>query len=608
MAVLITVAALAIIGAAKPAHAAGPTVVSLTFDDGNSDQLAAQPILKSHGMKGTFFVNTGRIGTSGAFTQSNLQSLAADGNEIAGHTVSHPDLTTIDSGEAARQICNDRVTLHNWGFHPTSFAYPFGHTNAQVEQIVRNCGYNSAREVGDIASPVDGGCPGCDVAESIPPDDPYNVRAPDSVESDWTAADVEQLVTQAENSGGGWVVLTFHHICSGCAPSETFSAANLTALLDWLQQRAGRGTVVRTVQQVIGGTEKPYVSGPPAQGGTTLQNTSLETDANSDGIPDCWALGGFGTSTASFSRVNDAHSGNWAERLTISGYTSGDRKLVVSQDLGSCAPEVTPGHRLQLGVYYKATDSSQIVAYYRDGTGGWNYWTSSSSFPATSTYTLATWTTPSVPSGATGFSFGLNLATAGTLTTDDYSMSDIGSAPPPVTQALTDNPSLERATGSSVPDCYQLGSSGTNTATWTRTSEAHTGSFGERVDITAYTTGDRKLVTEQDNATCSPAVTPGDNYQISTWYKSSVPTRFVVFYRNPSGVWSYAATGPTLAAAADWTQAAWTVTPPSTATAMSFGLSIGQVGSLTTDDYAAVDQSASRLPQPALAVPVPRGD
>ena len=44
---------------AVPALAnAAPTVVSLTFDDGRSDQYAVRSTLDAHGMDGTFFVNS----------------------------------------------------------------------------------------------------------------------------------------------------------------------------------------------------------------------------------------------------------------------------------------------------------------------------------------------------------------------------------------------------------------------------------------------------------------------------------------------------------------------------------------------------------------------
>ena len=49
---------------------------------------------------------------------------------------------------------------------------------------------------------------------------------------------------------------------------------------------------------------------------------------------------------------------------------------------------------------------------------------------------------------------------------------------------LLKNPSLETATGS-TPTCWSLAGFGTNTFAWTRTSDAHTGSFGEKLDVTA---------------------------------------------------------------------------------------------------------------------------
>jgi peptidoglycan/xylan/chitin deacetylase (PgdA/CDA1 family) len=47
------------------------TIVSLTFDDGYADQYTvAAPILKSHGMQGTFFLPTDFLGSNGYMTWS----------------------------------------------------------------------------------------------------------------------------------------------------------------------------------------------------------------------------------------------------------------------------------------------------------------------------------------------------------------------------------------------------------------------------------------------------------------------------------------------------------------------------------------------------------
>src|SRR5262245_48278662 len=76
------------------------TVVSLTFDDSLADQYQTGAMLAARGMRGTYYVNSGRTGLSGYLTQSQLRSLANGGHEIAGHTVSHVNLANVDLAEA----------------------------------------------------------------------------------------------------------------------------------------------------------------------------------------------------------------------------------------------------------------------------------------------------------------------------------------------------------------------------------------------------------------------------------------------------------------------------------------------------------------------------
>jgi hypothetical protein len=148
------------------------------------------------------------------------------------------------------------------------------------------------------------------------------------------------------------------------------------------------------------------------------------------------------------------------------------------------------------------------------------------------------------------------------------------------------NASLETATNGSIPDCWQLSGTGTNTATWTRTSNAHSGSWAENVAITAYTSGDRKLVTAQGTSACSPRVNAGSTYNLGGWYQSNQPARIVAYYLSSGGTWTFWAQSPAFAASSSWAHATWT-TPavPAGATALSFGINLQAVGSLTTDDY-----------------------
>jgi hypothetical protein len=56
----------------------------------------------------------------------------------------------------------------------------------------------------------------------------------------------------AEGGGGGWLPWCFHGICDDRCPGEnSLSPAAFDAFLDWLAPRTTKGTVVRTVAQVM---------------------------------------------------------------------------------------------------------------------------------------------------------------------------------------------------------------------------------------------------------------------------------------------------------------------------------------------------------------------
>ena len=409
-------------------------IVTLMFDDGTENQYQARAMLTSHGgMDATFFVNSSVIGNNPFYmTWQQLQDLYSDGSEIAGHTMFHADLTASDPDEAGRQVCYDRNTILAHGFPATNFAYPFGNYNASTEALAQSCGYNSARGTESF----EGLCaPIC--AESIPPLDMYATRVagygPDGLTT------LQSRVTDAERNGGGWVQLLFHGLCTGCGVNGT-DPATFNAFLNWLQPRAATGTVVRTVQQVIGGTVQPPVPGPAlppapnATNGTT--NPSLEQDTNGDGTPDCYRINSWGNHTASWTRTTDAHTGTYAERVDSTNYVDGADILETWDDLGYCTPTVIPGHQYTISTWYKSTAPVRYSTNTRDDvfSSPFPFWTESTSlgdppFPASSDWAQATWTTPPVPAGVSGLLFGLMLTSEGSLTVDDVSIVDANPAP-----------------------------------------------------------------------------------------------------------------------------------------------------------------------------------
>ena len=659
--------------------ATSPTVVSLTFDDGTATEYQARTMLASHGLKGTFYINSSKLGTDSYYmTWAQVDGIAADGNEIGGHTAFHPDLTQIDATEAKRQVCQDRVNLVNRGYQVTSFAYPFGAYNASVKKIVQDCGYNSARSTNQFVPPP---------AESMPPQDAYAIRVAGAAGAGVSLATLESYVTRVEQNGGGWAPLVFHQICNAC-DANSISPSDLSAFLDWLQPRATTGTVVKTVRQVIGGTVQPAVAGPPppaAPNGTNaLRNASLEQDADANKTPDCWDFDSWGANTYAWTRTTDAHTGSYAERVDVSKYSDGDSKLVVQRDLGFCTPTVAPGHKYRLTAWYKSSAPVRFTTFTRDGLGGFYYWNTSSDFNASSGWTQASWVTPSIPSGVNGLTFGLTLASNGFLTVDDLGLDDAaatgaGDTTPPTvavsapangatvtgvtaitanaadstavdhvdffvdgaavgTQTsgpfsvswdsndvsngshaitaravdtagnsatsspvsvtvsnsnvnLLQNPSLETASGS-TPTCWLLGGFGTNSFTWMRTSDAHTGAFAEKLDVTSFTDGDRKLVNTQDAGICAPAVTAGHTYSFSVYYKSDVQARIFAYYLTSSGTWTFWSSAVVSASPSSWTRASWaTPAVPSGATNVSVGMGLSAVGSLTMDDFSLSDNA-----------------
>ena len=278
---------LALVAALDPsgAQAAQPsTIVSLTFDDSLSSQTIAGDILRENGLHGTFYVISNGIDHPSFLTSAQLDQIAADGNEIGGHTLDHVDLTAVGATEARRQICDDRSALISRGFHPKSFAYPYGAYNSTVAGLVQDCGYETGRTVFNLQG---SGCTDCAYAETIPPADPYELRSVGSMDDSTTLADMKGFITQVEQHGGGWTNLAFHRICDLC---DTYSTPETTfrAFVSWLAARASSGTVVRTISEAMSlstgaDTSPPSVSvTAPAGGATVSGSVSVSASAADD--------------------------------------------------------------------------------------------------------------------------------------------------------------------------------------------------------------------------------------------------------------------------------------------------------------------------------------
>jgi peptidoglycan/xylan/chitin deacetylase (PgdA/CDA1 family) len=271
---------------AQPPLPPRPTVVSLTFDDGLASQYRVRSMLASHNDKATFFITTGLIDANepAGMTWAQIHDLAADGNDIGGHTVNHVDLTSGTFDYKWHQVCDDRDRLVQQGFNPVSFAYPYAAFDATAESIVQACGYQSGRTGGSLSAA------GPPYRETIPPADAYALRILGTTyDGPITLQWLQDAVNAAGEHGGGWVPVLFHEVCyhgdasfascmNGYRPVDD---TTLNDFLGWLQANAPQGVSVKDVAQVMG-TPVPAVSVTNPTSGQTLSSSSITVSGSAD--------------------------------------------------------------------------------------------------------------------------------------------------------------------------------------------------------------------------------------------------------------------------------------------------------------------------------------
>ena len=173
-----------------------------------------------------------------------------------------------------------------------------------------------------------------------------------------------------------------------------------------------------------------------------VKNPSLTTVVN--GLPECFERYGWGTSTATWNAVNGTMS------LTMTGRTSGDRKLMPTQST-TCAIPVTPGQRYDLSMRYSSTSPSNGFTIFSRLNGAWSYWTNLSYPGAAAELTTVTGTTPVIPAGVDYITFGMSLGGDGTLVTDDYAAALQGGATPTPTPTTPTPTATATATPTPTP-------------------------------------------------------------------------------------------------------------------------------------------------------------
>lgn len=106
----------------------------LSFDDTTELDVKAAKLLEKYCLKGTFFLDTGRIGKQ--LTIEELKWISQF-NEVRSHTVTHRNLTKLTPEEVLWELTKSKRLLESiTGKHVFSFAYPYGVYNKTVMRLV----------------------------------------------------------------------------------------------------------------------------------------------------------------------------------------------------------------------------------------------------------------------------------------------------------------------------------------------------------------------------------------------------------------------------------------------------------------------------------------
>ena len=111
-----------------------PKSVVITFDDGYRDfYTEALPVLRELQMTATLFVVTGLTGNSRSrfkgkdcLTWTEVKELRANGIEVGSHTVTHPELKSMNLARIEDEIGRSKQTIEEETGEPVhSFSYPY---------------------------------------------------------------------------------------------------------------------------------------------------------------------------------------------------------------------------------------------------------------------------------------------------------------------------------------------------------------------------------------------------------------------------------------------------------------------------------------------------
>ncbi len=208
-------------------------IVTLTFDDTWESQYTnGMPILNKYGMKSTYHVLTGSLNEFAYMTDSEVNAIKLNGDELAAHTMTHRDLTTLSASEVTAELSQPIAYMQqHYGVTPVNFATPYGSYNDSVVNKIKQY-YRSHRSTDA----------GYNVKNNF---NIYNIKV-QNITAQTTLAEYNNWLTQAAQQKA-WLVIVYHQVDTS---GDTYSVTpkNLDAQLQAIKSK---GLVVETTNQAL---------------------------------------------------------------------------------------------------------------------------------------------------------------------------------------------------------------------------------------------------------------------------------------------------------------------------------------------------------------------
>ncbi len=126
--------------------------ITFSYDDGITQDIRFIELLNKYNLKATFNLNSSLLGLPGELDMGdkkvNHTKVKAEdvksvyrGHEVAVHTLTHPNLTTLEETVITRQVEEDRLVLSDLaGYEVFGMAYPCGGVNNddRAAEVIKN--------------------------------------------------------------------------------------------------------------------------------------------------------------------------------------------------------------------------------------------------------------------------------------------------------------------------------------------------------------------------------------------------------------------------------------------------------------------------------------